>query len=211
MLLAVPLCLRWLTLFAGAQLAAPPDASVTSAAETSEPEEEEEEREEPEPDLLEAEEEDDEGADALAVEVGVEAAVLELFSASSLICTMRQEPSKTAPFSMTRAGCWLLPVPLATRPISMRFEAVMSPLTVPKICATATSTLASTRPLVETMSVPSAEETRPESPPSTRSMPLKLASPVRVVPLPTKPVSVPSLMSRASDSDSVTAREVVCV
>jgi hypothetical protein len=61
------------------------------------------------------------------------------------------------------------------------------------------------------MSVPSAEETRPESPPSTRSMPLKLASPVSVVPLPTKPVSVPSLMSRASDSLSVTAREVVCV
>jgi hypothetical protein len=40
-------------------------------------------------------------------------------------------------------------------------------------------------------------------------MPLNVASPVRVVPLPTKPASVPSLMSRASDSLSLTAREVV--
>jgi hypothetical protein len=40
---------------------------------------------------------------------------------------------------------------------------------------------------------------------------LKLASPVRLVPLPTKPVSVPSLISRASDSLSVTARPVVGV
>src|SRR4029453_14776164 len=57
------------------------------------------------------------------------------------------------------------------------------------------------------MSVPLDELTRPERWPSTLIMALKLASPVTTVPPPTKPLSVPSLMSRAKVSLSVMARE----
>src|ERR1051325_1784569 len=82
---------------------------------------------------------------------------------------------------------------------------MMSPLTVPCTTATATSIFASTLPLAPTINVPLVELMRPDRWPSTRIMALKLASPVTTVPLPTKPLRLPSLISRASDSLSVIA------
>src|ERR1044072_53844 len=64
---------------------------------------------------------------------------------------------------------------------------------------------ASTLPLAPTIKVPLVELTRPARGPSTRIMALKFASPVTVVPLPTKPLRLPSLISRASDALSVIA------
>jgi hypothetical protein len=129
---------------------------------------------------------------------------------------MRQPPSKIAPCSMMSAGVWMLPRTCALRPNSMRSVATMSPLTTPLTFAVATVMLASTRPPALTMSVPFSELTRPVRCPSTRSIPLKSASPLSTVVPPTNPLMMPSRMSRARASDSDRARdgvdeEVVCV
>src|SRR5438270_5449486 len=119
---------------------------------------------------------------------------------------MRQFPSKSAPSSMTSAGVCMLPRTRAERPNSTRWPATMSPLTLPLIFALATSMFASTTPPALTIREPFSERMRPVKCPSTRSMPLNSASPETVVPLPTKPLTTPSRRSRASASDSVTAR-----
>jgi hypothetical protein len=59
------------------------------------------------------------------------AARVSAFVCSSRSSCIRQLPSKIAPCSMTSAGVWMLPLTLATRPSSIRFEAITSPLTVP--------------------------------------------------------------------------------
>ena len=132
------------------------------------------------------------------------------FSLFSMALIILQPPSNTAVVIDGQFGVAIFPTTRAVRPSWIFSVAIMSPLTVPFILATATVTFASTWPFASTISVPPSDEIVPVRCPSTRSIIWKFVSPWSVVPCPTKPLRRPSLMSLAIDSLSATIRGWAC-